>query len=73
MYRLFNKIIDIWLKNIDNKIKLAYSTGTTLPTVYKTINKDGYNLTVINQMWVDIQDYLTDEDKLEMIIMLGLL
>lgn len=73
MYKLFNKIIDMWISHIDNKIKLAYETNVTMPTIYKTINKDGYNLTVINQMWLDIQDYITDDDKLEIILVLGLI
>lgn len=72
MYKYFNKIIDVWVEKCNDKMKLAYQTETTLPTVYKVINKDGYNLAIIAQMWADIQEYLTDRDKLEIMAILNL-
>lgn len=72
MYEFFNKIIDLWLKYDGDKLKLAYKSDTTMPTIYKVLNKDGYNIQVISQMWIDIQDYLEDEDKLQMMVMLKL-
>lgn len=72
MYKFFNKIIDLWLKYDGDKLKLAYKSDTTMPTIYKVLNKDGYNIQVISQMWIDIQDYLEDEDKLQMMVMLKL-
>lgn len=72
MYKFFDKIIDLWLKYDGDKLKLAYQSVTTMPTVYKVINRDTYNIAVISTMWADVQDYLEDEDKMQMIVMLKL-
>lgn len=76
MINFFNKIIDLWVKNFgdntNNKINLAYRTVTSVPTVYNVINKDSYNIYIINQMWKDLEDVMTDEDKLEIILLLKL-
>ena len=76
MINFFNKIIDLWVKNFgdntNNKINLAYKTVTSVPTVYNVINKDSYNIYIIKQMWKDLEDVMTDEDKLEIILLLKL-
>jgi hypothetical protein len=76
MINFLNKIIDLWVKNFgddsNNKISLAYRSITSVPTVYNVINKDSYNMYVINHMWKDLEDVITDEDKLEIILLLKL-
>ena len=76
MINFLNKIIDLWVKNFgDNsniKINLAYRSVTSVATVYNVINKYSYNIYVINHMWEDLQDVITDEDKLEIILLLKL-
>ena len=76
MINFFNKIIDLWIKNFgdstNNKINLAYKSITSVATVYNVINKYSYNMCVINHMWEDLQDVITDEDKLEIILLLKL-
>ena len=76
MINFLNKIIDLWVKNFgdnsNNKINLAYRSVTSVATVYNVINKYSYNMYVINHMWEDLQDVLTDEDKLEIILLLKL-
>ena len=77
MINFLNKIIDLWVKNFgddsNNKISLAYRSVTSVGTVYNVINKYSYNIYVINHMWEDLQDVITDEDKLEIILLLKLL
>ena len=76
MINFLNKIIDLWVKNFgdnsNNKINLAYRSVTSVATVYNVINKYSYNIYVINHMWEDLQDVITDEDKLEIILLLKL-
>lgn len=76
MINFLNKIIDLWVKNFgdnsNNKINLAYRSVTSVATVYNVINKYSYNIYVINHMWKDLQDVITDEDKLEIILLLKL-
>ena len=76
MINFLNKIIDLWVKNFgddsNNKISLAYRSVTSVGTVYNVINKYSYNMYVINHMWEDLQDVITDEDKLEIILLLKL-
>lgn len=76
MINFLNKIIDLWIKNFgnnsNNKINLAYKSITSIATVYNVINKYSYNMYVINHMWEDLQDVITDEDKLEIILLLKL-
>ena len=76
MINFLNKIIDLWVKNFGdnsiNKINLAYRSVTSVATVYNVINKDSYNMYVINHMWKDLEDVITDEDKLEIILLLKL-
>lgn len=76
MINFLNKIIDLWVKNFgdnsNNKINLAYRSVTSVATVYNVINKYSYNMYVINHMWKDLQDVITDEDKLEIILLLKL-
>ena len=76
MINFLNKIIDLWIKNFgddsNNKISLAYRSVTSVGTVYNVINKYSYNTYVINHMWEDLQDVITDEDKLEIILLLKL-
>lgn len=76
MINFLNKIIDLWVKkfgdNSNNKINLAYRSVTSVATVYNVINKYSYNMYVINHMWEDLQDVITDEDKLEIILLLKL-
>ena len=76
MINFLNKIIDLWVKNFgdnsNNKINLAYRSLTSVDTVYNVINKYGYNRYVINHMWEDLEDVITDEDKLEIILLLKL-
>lgn len=73
MYKLFDKIIDIWKETNNNKMILALNTNTTLPTIYKVLNKKNYNVSIINQMWIDIQDLITEQEKLDIIMLLNLL
>ena len=76
MINFLNKIIDLWVKNFgdnsNNKINLAYRSVTSVATVYNVINKYSYNMYVINYMWQDLEDVITDEDKLEIILLLKL-
>ena len=76
MINFLNKIIDLWVKNFgddsNNKISLAYRSHTTVATVYNVINKYSYNMNVICYMWKDLEDVITDEDKLEIILLLKL-
>lgn len=72
MYKFFDKIIDLWLQYDGDKMKLAYQSVTTMPTVYNVINHNSYNISVISTMWQDIQNYIEDEDKMQMIVMLKL-
>ena len=76
MINFLNKIIDLWVKNFgdnsNNKINLAYRSLTSVATVYNVINKYSYNMYVINHMWQDLEDVITDEDKLEIILLLKL-
>lgn len=76
MINFLNKIIDLWVKNFgdnsNNKINLAYKSVTSVATVYNVINKYSYNMYVINHMWKDLEDVITDEDKLEIILLLKL-
>ena len=76
MINFLNKIIDLWVKNFgddsNNKISLAYRSMTSVATVYNVINKYSYNMYVINHMWQDLEDVITDEDKLEIILLLKL-
>ena len=76
MINFLNKIIDLWVKNFgdnsSNKINLAYRSVTSVATVYNVINKYSYNMYVINHMWEDLEDVITDEDKLEIILLLKL-
>lgn len=76
MINFLNKIIDLWVKNFgdnsNNKINLAYRSVTSVATVYNVINKYSYNMYVINHMWQDLEDVITDEDKLEIILLLKL-
>ena len=76
MINFLNKIIDLWVKNFgddsNNKISLAYRSVTSVGTVYNVINKYSYNTYVINHMWQDLEDVITDEDKLEIILLLKL-
>ena len=76
MITFLNKIIDLWVKNFgddsNNKISLAYRSITSVATVYNVINKYSYNMYVINHMWEDLEDVITDEDKLEIILLLKL-
>lgn len=76
MINFLNKIIDLWVKifgdNSNNKINLAYRSVTSVATVYNVINKYSYNIYVINHMWQDLEDVITDEDKLEIILLLKL-
>ena len=76
MINFLNKIIDLWVKNFgdnsNNKINLAYRSVTSVATVYNVINKYSYNMYVINHMWEDLKDVITDEDKLEIILLLNL-
>ena len=76
MIDFLNKIIDLWVKNFgddsNNKISLAYRSITSVATVYNVINKYSYNMYVINHMWQDLEDVITDEDKLEIILLLKL-
>lgn len=76
MINFLNKIIDLWVKNFgdnsNNKINLAYRSVTSVATVYNVINKYSYNMYVINHMWEDLEDVITDEDKLEIILLLKL-
>ena len=58
--------------NSNNKINLAYRSVTSVATVYNVINKYSYNMYVINHMWEDLEDVITDEDKLEIILLLKL-
>lgn len=77
MINFLNKIIDLWVKNFgnnsNNKINLAYRSVTSVATVYNVINKYSYNIYVINHMWEDLEDVITDEDKLEIILLLKLI
>ena len=76
MNRFLDKVIDLWVKNFDDnsndKINVAYKSITSVATVYNVINKYSYNMYVINHMWEDLQDVITDEDKLEIILLLKL-
>ena len=76
MNRFLDKVIDLWVKNFgddsNNKISLAYRSVTSVGTVYNVINKYSYNIYVINYMWEDLKDVITDEDKLEIILLLNL-
>ena len=76
MIEFLNKVIDLWVKNFgdnsNNKINLAYWSVTSVPTVYNVINKYSYNIYVRNHMWEELQDVITDEDKLEIILLLKL-
>ena len=76
MINFLNKIIDLWVKYFgdksNNKINLAYRSVTSVATVYNVINKYSYNMYVINHMWKDLEDVITDEDKLEIILLLKL-
>ena len=76
MINFLNKIIDLWVKNFgdnsNNKINLAYRSLTSVATVYNVINKYSYNMYVIDYMWQDLEDVITDEDKLEIILLLKL-
>ena len=76
MIEFLNKVIDLWVKNFgdnsNNKINLAYRSVTSVATVYNVINKYSYNMYVINHMWQDLEDVITDEDKLEIILLLKL-
>ena len=76
MINFLNKIIDLWVKNFgdnsNNKINLAYRSVTSVATVYNVINKYSYNMYVINHMWQDLEDVITYEDKLEIILLLKL-
>lgn len=76
MINFLNKVIDLWVKNFgdnsNNKINLAYRSVTSVATVYNVINKYSYNMYVINHMWQDLEDVITDEDKLEIILLLKL-
>ena len=76
MINFLNKIIDLWVKNFgdnsNNKINLAYRSLTSVATVYNVINKYSYNMYVIDYMWRDLEDVITDEDKLEIILLLKL-
>ena len=76
MINFLNKIIDLWVKkfgdNSNNKINLAYRSLTSVATVYNVINKYSYNMYVIDYMWRDLEDVITDEDKLEIILLLKL-
>lgn len=76
MINFLNKVIDLWVKNFgdnsNNKINLAYRSVTSVATVYNVINKYSYNIYVINHMWEDLEDVITDEDKLEIILLLKL-
>ena len=76
MIEFLNKVIDLWVKNFgdnsNNKINLAYRSVTSVATVYNVINKYSYNMYVINHMWKDLEDVITDEDKLEIILLLKL-
>ena len=73
MYKLFDKIIDIWKEKNNNKMVLALNTNTTLPTIYKVLNKENYNVSIINQMWIDIEDLMTEQEKIDIIMLLNLL
>lgn len=77
MINFLNKIIDLWVKNFgdnsNNKINLAYRSITSVATVYNVINKYSYNMYVINHMWKELEDVITDEDKLEIILLLKLI
>ena len=76
MIEFLNKVIDLWVRNFgdnsNNKINLAYRSVTSVATVYNVINKYSYNMYVINHMWKDLEDAITDEDKLEIILLLKL-
>lgn len=76
MIEFLNKVIDLWVRNFgdnsNNKINLAYRSITSVATVYNVINKYSYNMYVINHMWKDLEDVITDEDKLEIILLLKL-
>ena len=76
MIEFLNKVIDLWVRNFgdnsNNKINLAYRSLTSVATVYNVINKYSYNMYVINHMWKDLEDVITDEDKLEIILLLKL-
>ena len=76
MIEFLNKVIDLWVKNFgdnsNNKINLAYRSITSVATVYNVINKYSYNIYVRNHMWEELQDVITDEDKLEIILLLKL-
>ena len=76
MIEFLNKVIDLWVRNFgdnsNNKINLAYRSVTSVATVYNVINKYSYNIYVINHMWEELQDVITDEDKLEIILLLKL-
>ena len=76
MIEFLNKVIDLWVRNFgdnsNNKINLAYISVTSVATVYNVINKYSYNMYVINHMWKDLEDVITDEDKLEIILLLKL-
>ena len=77
MIEFLNKVIDLWVRNFgdnsNNKINLAYRSITSVATVYNVINKYSYNMYVINHMWEDLKDVITDEDKLEIILLLKLI
>ena len=76
MIEFLNKVIDLWVRNFgdnsNNKINLAYRSIPSVATVYNVINKYSYNMYVINHMWKDLEDVITDEDKLEIILLLKL-
>ena len=76
MIEFLNKVIDLWVRNFgdnsNNKINLAYRSITSVATVYNVINKYSYNMYVINHMLEDLEDVITDEDKLEIILLLKL-
>ena len=76
MIEFLNKVIDLWVRNFgdnsNNNINLAYRSVTSVATVYNVINKYSYNMYVINHMWKDLEDVITDEDKLEIILLLKL-
>ena len=76
MIEFLNKVIDLWVRNFcdnsNNNINLAYRSITSVATVYNVINKYSYNMYVINHMWEDLEDVITDEDKLEIILLLKL-
>ena len=71
MIEFLNKVIDLWVRNFgdnsNNKINLAYRSITSVATVYN-LKETLDNAESIK----DLEDVITDEDKLEIILLLKL-